>query len=128
MRWYVLTFTHYSSDDVLENHPITDYQPLEASSFRDAVREVSAIQGRPVLRIDDGDSPYGGIFCDAAVSSFYHNLPEVADAVLYEDTDRLDQLTRRHGRQDLSDFSQDTLVVYGIFAETVLSDLPAPVA
>ena len=95
MRWALTTFTHYTGDDAMfENFTVDDYTVLDAPSLHDALALVGA--DRPLARIDDGDSPYGGVFTDQRRSKRYFKL---------------------------NDFVRSNTLCYGLFAESVI-DLP----
>ena len=68
MRWAVLTFTHYTNDDALEaayDDP-ADYSVCTA----DAVAAITP-PGQRLARIDDHDTPYGGVYTDARYARRY---------------------------------------------------------
>ena len=66
MRWYATQFTHYTGDDMFENFEPDDYFPIDSDTLSDAVHQAAQTvygpQVPPLRRIDDGDSPYGGVF------------------------------------------------------------------
>jgi hypothetical protein len=94
MRWAFVEFTHYTGDDALENFSAADYTRITADSLADAVKQIATIQGQPLARIDDGDSPYGGVYTNA-------------------------RLARRYWI--LNDHVRSNTTCYGIFAESVLN-------
>ena len=105
MVWYTLQFTHYSGDDVqFDNFTADDFNRISAGTLTEAVQHAAqAVYGPhpPALaRIDDGDSPYGGVFTLRQHAGHYFQL---------------------------HDFVRDTLPVFAVFAAAVLTPQPASV-
>lgn len=93
MRWALIEFTHYSGDDALfDNYAAADYSVLHADSLTEAVAQVTR-PGAPLTRIDDSDSPYGGVYTSRRLARRYFQL---------------------------NDFVRSSTLCYGIFAESVL--------
>jgi hypothetical protein len=77
MRWALLEFTHYPGDDaVFDTYAPEDWHIIPADSLTDAVAIAAAIQGQPLARIDDSDSPYGGVFTNARMARRYTLLQD----------------------------------------------------
>ena len=99
MRWYAIEFTHYTGDDTqFDNFDRDDYFPIEADTLSEALRQAAGtVYGSdlPMLsRIDDSDSPYGGVFTVSRYARRYHIL---------------------------NDWTLSNLPVFGVFAEGVMN-------
>ncbi len=73
MRWALITFTHYTGDEMFENFSAEDYAVIEAESLTEALTHV-AMPGESLARIDDSDSPYGGVFTARRFARRYFKL------------------------------------------------------
>ena len=91
MRWAVIEFTHYTGDDTMfENFADDDFQVTVADTLSEVISQLSG--STPLVRIDDGDSPYGGVYTHAQDADYF----------------------------DLDDFARSNVLCWGIFAESVL--------
>lgn len=73
MRWAVLEFTHYTTDEALAIYEPSDYSPMAADTLADAVAAITPL-GMHLARIDDHDTPYGGVFTNARYARRYDIL------------------------------------------------------
>lgn len=100
MRWAFKQFTHYSGDDaIFEVDTEEDYSVLEAETLADALERVEPLTG-PLARLDDSDSPYGGVYAPKRLARRYYQLNDhwlsntlcvllAAEPVLALDFDRM---------------------------------------
>ncbi len=101
MRWAFHEFTHYTGDDAMfEVTTEDDYSVLEAPTLGAALDQVAPLTG-PLARLDDSDSPYGGVFAPKRLAARYFKLNEqwlintpcvllAAESVLDLDFDRME--------------------------------------
>lgn len=100
MRWAFKEFTHYSGNDAMfAMDTEDDYSVLEADTLGAALTHVAPLTG-PLARLDDSDSPYGGVFAPKRLAARYFKLNDrwltntpcvllVAEPVLALDFDRM---------------------------------------
>ena len=101
MRWAFRQFTHYSGNDAMfEVDTEEDYEVLEAPTLGAALDQVAPRTG-PLARLDDSDSPYGGVFAPKRLAPRYFKLNDrwlsntpcvllAAEPVLALDFDRME--------------------------------------
>lgn len=101
MRWAFQQFTHYTGDDAMFNtQEPEDFSVVEADTLAEALDRVAPLTG-PVARIDDGDSPYGGVYAPKRLARRYFQLNDqwlsntlcvllAAEPVLALDFDRME--------------------------------------
>lgn len=100
MRWAFKQFTHYSGDDAMfDGDTEAAYAVLEAPTLGAALAQVAPQTG-PLARLDDSDSPYGGVFAPKRRAARYFKLNDrwltdtpcvllAAEPVLALDFDRM---------------------------------------
>lgn len=101
MRWAFQQFTHYTGDDAMfDSAEPEDFSVVEADTLAAALERVTPLTG-PLARIDDGDSPYGGVYAPRRVAHRYFQLNDqwlsntlcvllAAEPVLAFDFDRME--------------------------------------
>jgi len=78
MQWAVLEFTHYTGDDAMfDNFDEEDWQKFSASDLSEALSIIKrANRIDKLARLDDSDSPYGGVFTRTEVVDTYYDLDD----------------------------------------------------
>lgn len=88
MQWAVIEFTHYTDDDAMfDNFSEENWRKFSAQNLSEAIdiltRYTRLTGALSLARIDDSDSPYGGVFTDTAVAETYWDLDDAdKDSIL----------------------------------------------
>ena len=105
MRWAITEFTHFTGDEAMfESLADEDFWVIEAETLSEVLERLAVRNGGGSLaRIDDGDSPYGGVYTDARAARRYFKLNDFvlsntscyavfAESVLDRNFDAMQQL------------------------------------